>query len=123
VLVIPVIYVIYTTPSVFVALPLLLIPNAVATLWYGAVYSAAQSVAEPHRRATAAALLLLILNLIGLGFGPPFATAVSDYLAGAGHMGPAEGLRWALIITGCFSVLAALFFWLARRRVREDVVS
>jgi MFS family permease len=120
---IPAIAAIYTLPSVLPALALLLVPNIAATFWYGAVYSTAQSVVEPRRRATAAALLLLILNLIGLGFGPPFLSAVSDFLAKSQHLGEAEGLRWAMIAAGSFSVLAAAFFWLARRWVREDVVS
>ena len=86
-------------------------PNVVCTIWYGAVYSTAQSVVAPHRRATAAALLLLILNLIGLGLGPTFLGASSDFLAKTQHLGAAEGLRWAMIITGCFGVVAAGFFW------------
>jgi len=116
-------FAIFTVKSTPAALVLDLVPNIVGTIWYGAVYSTAQSVVAPHRRATAAALLLLILNLIGLGFGPSFLGACSDFLATQQHLGSAEGLRWALIITSCFGVVAAGFFWLARRTVREDVVS
>ncbi len=120
---VPAVFVIYLTPHVLPALALLLIPNVALTIWYGAVYSTAQSVVAPHRRATAAALLLLILNLIGLGLGPTFLGAASDFLAKAQHLGTAEGLRWAIIVTGCFNLLAAGLFWMARRTVREDVVS
>jgi predicted MFS family arabinose efflux permease len=117
------IFVIYTLPSTLPAIALVFVPNVIATVWYGPVYSTAQSVVAPHRRATAAALLLLILNLIGLGLGPTFLGATSDFLAKTAHLGASEGLRWAMIITGCFSVVAAAFFWLARGRIREDVVS
>lgn len=120
---VPFIFLIYTVPSTLMALVLVLAPNVIATVWYGPVYSTAQSVVAPHRRATAAALLLLILNLIGLGLGPTFLGAASDFLANNEHLGPAEGLRWAMILTGCFSVVAAAFFWLGRARIREDVVS
>ncbi|HEY2708215.1 MAG TPA: MFS transporter [Caulobacteraceae bacterium] len=120
---IPFVYLIFTMKSTWGALALDFVPNMVATIWYGAVYSTAQSVVAPHRRATAAALLLLILNLIGLGFGPTFLGACSDFLAKNQHLGANEGLRWAMVITGCFGVVAAGFFWLARRTVREDVVS
>ena len=85
--------------------------------------STAQSVVAPHRRATAAALLLLILNLIGLGGGPTFLGIASDFLDKAQHLGPAEGLRWAMIVIGCFNAVTAGLFWMARRTVREDVVS
>ena len=120
---VPAVFVTYLLPTVLPALALLLIPNVALTIWYGAVYSTAQSVVEPRRRATAAALLLLILNLIGLGLGPTFLGVTSDFLAKAQHLGPAEGLRWAMIITGLFNLLAAALFWMARRTVREDVVS
>jgi predicted MFS family arabinose efflux permease len=120
---VPAVFVIYLVPGVLPALALLLIPNIALTIWYGAVYSTAQSVVAPRRRATAAALLLLILNLIGLGLGPTFLGVVSDLLAKSAHLGSAEGLRWAIIVTGCFNLLAAGFFWMARRTVREDVVS
>ncbi|HUO12783.1 MAG TPA: MFS transporter, partial [Caulobacteraceae bacterium] len=66
--------------------------------------------------------LLLTLNLIGLGFGPPVLGALSDYLARSG-LGVAEGLRWAMIDTGMVSLVCAGLFWLARGRIREDVVS
>jgi MFS family permease len=122
-LVIPFIFLIYTMQSTLGAIALIFVPNLIATVWYGPVYSTAQSVVAPYRRATAAALLLLILNLIGLGLGPTFLGVTSDFLAKNQHLGASEGLRWAMIITGCFSVVAASFFWLARGRIREDVVS
>jgi MFS family permease len=120
---IPFAFAVFTVKSTLGALALDFVPGVVATIWYGAVYSTAQSVVAPHRRATSAALLLLILNLIGLGLGPVFLGACSDFLANNQHLGSAEGLRWALIITSCFAVVSAAFFWLARRTVREDVVS
>lgn len=120
---VPVYFAIFLAPGVLPALALMLIPNVVLTIWYGAAYSTAQSVVEPRRRATAAALLLLILNLIGLGLGPTSLGALSDVFAGARRLGEAEGLRWAMIVIGCFNVVAAAFFWMARRTVREDVVS
>jgi MFS family permease len=120
---IPFVFLLFTVKSTWGALALDFVPNVVATIWYGAGYSTAQSVVAPHRRATAAALLLLILNLIGLGLGPAFLGAASDFLAKNQHLGAAEGLRWALIATSCFGVVAAGFFWMARRTVREDVVS
>jgi MFS family permease len=120
---IPFVFALFTVKSTWGALALDFVPNVVATIWYGAGYSTAQSVVAPHRRATAAALLLLILNLIGLGLGPTFLGLCSDFLANNQHLGAAEGLRWAMIVTSCFGVVAAGFFWLARRTVREDVVS
>jgi MFS family permease len=123
VLVTPLYLLIFTTPNTLLAIALTFIPATISTIWYGAVYSTAQSVVAPHRRATAAALLLLILNLIGLGFGPPFLGAASDFYAKAEHLGAAEGLRWAMISAGAVSVVAGGFFLAARGRMQADVVS
>ena len=50
-------------------------------------------------RATAAALLLFIINLIGLGLGPLAVGLLSDYLNKGMGLGPADGVRWALIVS------------------------
>jgi len=123
ILVVPLYFLLFTIPNTLVAIALVFIPSVISTIWYGAVYSTAQSVVAPHRRATAAALLLLILNLIGLGLGPLFLGSVSDFLAKTEHFGAAEGLRWAMIITGCFSLVAGDFFLASRGRLQADVVS
>ena len=79
-------------------------PALLNTLWYGPVYATAQSVVAPQYRATTAAILLFVLNLIGLGLGPLSVGALSDFLAGPMGLGVAEGVRWALILScGCFS--------------------
>jgi MFS family permease len=115
------------------------------TLWYGPVYGTAQSVVPPHMRATTAAILLLVINLIGLGLGPLFVGALSDgaanlFLNGTGldvgacktAVGAAKaacapalagGVKWALILSTLFGFLAFACFWLARRTIREDCVS
>lgn len=50
-------------------------------LYLGAMYATAQGVAPPRIRATAAAILILIVNLIGYGLGPPAIGWLSDTLA------------------------------------------
>ncbi|HLZ83317.1 MAG TPA: MFS transporter [Caulobacteraceae bacterium] len=120
----PFIWFIYTVPGSVLALGLGLFPAVLGTLWYGPVYATAQSVVSPQSRATTAAILLFVLNLIGLGLGPMCVGALNDLLAGpAFGLGQAEGLRWALIISGMAFVAAAALFWLARDTVREDIIS
>ena len=57
-------------PSLWLAWPLLLIPNALNILWLGPVTAAVQHLVERPMRATASASFLLINNLIGLGHWP-----------------------------------------------------
>jgi len=105
------------------ALLILPINYFLGTLWYGPVYGTGQSVVPPHMRATAAAILLFIINLVGLGLGPLAVGVLSDWFNKGMGLGPAEGVRWALIVAALFGLIAFACFWLARRTIREDTVS
>ena len=74
-------------------------------------------------RATASAVLLLIINLIGLGLGPLAVGLLSDILAGPMGLGEAQGVRWALIISAGLGLVAFGLFWAARKTIREEMVS
>src|SRR3546814_7018221 len=49
-------------------------------IWYGPIFATVQGLVRPERRATAAAVHLFVLNLIGLGLGPLAFGALSDLL-------------------------------------------
>ena len=110
-------------PSAIVTIALLVFPGLIGSLWYGPVYSSGQGLVPPHMRATAASILLFVINLIGLGLGPLAVGALSDLLAGPFHMGSAEGVRWALIGATFLAWVSAALFWTARKTIREDMVS
>jgi len=105
------------------AVLILAVPAILGTLWYGPVYATAQSIVEPHMRATCAAILLFIINLVGLGLGPLAVGILSDIFAGPLGMGEAEGVRWALISSASLGLVAFALFWMARKTIREDMVS
>ena len=73
--------------------------------------------------ATAASVLLFIINLVGLGAGPLIVGALSDVFATGLGLGEAEGVRWAIIVTSCCTLIAACLFWMARKSIKEDLVS
>src|SRR3546814_19915860 len=70
---------------------------------------------ESHRHATALAIVLFFANLIGLGLGPFLAGVISDYLAHS--YGPAESLRWALMILFLSMFAAGGFMLRAARHI------
>ncbi len=105
------------------AMVLLVLPGLLGSLWYGPVYSSAQGLVPPHMRATAASILIFIINIVGLGLGPLAVGALSDILAGPMGMGSAEGVRWALILSSFMGVVAFGLFWAARKTIREEMVS
>lgn len=120
---IPVYIIAVTIDSAGIALLILAINGFLGTLWYGPVYGTGQSVVPPHMRATAAAILLFIINLIGLGLGPLAVGLLSDWLNKGMGLGAAEGVRWALILSASFGVVAFACFWAARKTIREETVS
>jgi MFS family permease len=68
-------------------------------------------------RAMASAVLLFVLNLIGLGLGPMLTGFVSDYLT------PSYGdnaLRYAMSITVMVNLWCALHYYWATRTIRAD---
>jgi hypothetical protein len=48
---------------------------------------------------------------------------LSDYFNFGLGLGKAEGVRWALISSSFFGLIAAFLFFMARRRIRDEMVS
>ncbi|WP_374391868.1 spinster family MFS transporter [Sphingopyxis sp.] len=109
--------------SAVFALIMFAFPPVLNTMWYGPGYAAVQGLVRPQTRATASAVLLFIINLIGLGLGPLGVGAVSDFIGGPMGLGSAEGVRWSLMIFILFGAVASGLFWLARSSIREEIVS
>jgi predicted MFS family arabinose efflux permease len=75
-----------------------------------------QEEVRPDQRVMSGALLLLIMNLIGLGLGPTFVGAASDFFH-ASH--PHQSLQMALTLLASFYVVAVVLF-LALARVLKN---
>ncbi len=109
--------------SAKLALGLMVIPALSYGLTYGPMFSVFQSVVQPRTRATAVAIYLLLTNLIGLGLGPLLVGIISDNLARGGHLGPAAGVRWALMASSMLGLVAGALYWRARRHIARETVS
>jgi MFS family permease len=119
----PVAVLLYATPSAVLALSLIAVTNFVGTIWYGPVYASAQGMVPQRMRAMSASIMLFVINFLGLVLGALSIGALSDLLNKGLRLGPAEGVRWALIVSTLGGSLSALLFWLARKTVREEMVS
>jgi len=104
-------------PSLWLAWPLLLIPNALNILWLGPVITAVQHLVPRRMRSTASASFLLINNLIGLGVGPYLIGAISDALK---HSYGAESLRYAAVGCTLFYLLAAALMLTCVSKLRSN---
>jgi predicted MFS family arabinose efflux permease len=81
------------------------------------VVTLVQEEVRPDQRVMSGALLLLIMNLIGLGFGPTFVGAASDFFH-ASH--PHQSLQIALYLLASFYVVAVLLFVALARVLRNE---
>lgn len=87
------------------------------SMYLGPSIAVVHSLVPASMRALASAILFLVLNLIGLGFGPLVVGMISDWLAPT--LG-AESLRWAMSIIIPVSVASStLFFKSAKKWVLD----
>ena len=107
------------TPYPLFAWFLLLIPNALNTLWLGPIVTAAQHLAPSRMRAGASGTFLLVNNLLGLGLGPWLMGALSDALRASYG---ADSLRYAAIICAGLYLVAALLAFLAIKPLKRGWV-
>jgi hypothetical protein len=139
----------FMLPNIWLAMPLIMVGAVVHYFYLGPMYAVTQGVVVPRMRATAVAVLLFIVNLIGYGMGPPAIGALSDFLANDQlsvwsldtHQcasstvradvvngprcaaGIETGLRWAMMIGVCGYLWAGLHFFVAGRTLRRDWVA
>jgi MFS family permease len=71
----------YTRESYTLAWAILLVPGVLHYTYLGPTFGVVQNVMDVRMRATAVALLFFVLNLIALGFGPPFTGWCIDMFA------------------------------------------
>lgn len=119
----PVAIFLYSTSSGALALGLILVTTFAGALWYGPIYASAQGMVPQRMRAMSASIMLFVINFLGLVLGALCIGALSDVLNKGFHLGPAEGVRWALILSTAAGAVSAVLFWLARKNVREEMVS
>ena len=104
-------------PSWPLALALMMGPNLLNYFYLSSSVALVQEEVRPNQRVMSGALLLLVMNFIGMGVGPTYVGAASDYFHAA-H--PDNSLQIALYTLVPFYVVAILLFlWLARVLGRE----
>jgi MFS family permease len=119
VIVIPFVIAIYLAPDARLALGISLISGVAGGLYLGPTFAMTQALVPPRMRAQAAAVMLLVLNLIGLGAGPQFVGWLSDLLKPAHGI---ESVRYALLYTITIGAAwSAIHYWRASRTLGRDL--
>jgi predicted MFS family arabinose efflux permease len=91
---------------------------ALGAMYVGPMYAMVQGVVKLRMRATAAAILIFVVNIIGLGLGPLLVGMLNDYFE---PQYGREAIRYSLLIVGSMGGLASILFWEASRTLREEL--
>jgi MFS family permease len=106
------------SPSWLLALPFLVCTVFLNYFYLSCVVTLVQEEVRPDQRVMSGALLLLVMNFIGLGLGPTFVGAASDFFLAA-H--PHHSLQFALYMLVPFYVAAILLFVKLGRVLSSDI--
>ena len=109
---------VYLSDSALAALLFLIVPVALGNFYQATTFSQTQGLASLRMRAVAAAVLLFILNIIGLGAGPQAVGIVSDLL------NPTYGqdsLRYSLLIFSFVNIWSAYHYYVAGKYLAEEL--
>ena len=118
-LAVPFALIFYTVGDPIMAIVFAIPAYILGPMYLGPTFGMTQSLVPPAMRATASAILLFILNLIGLGLGPVFAGFLSDTLRPSYGE---ESIRYSLLILAVGGNLwSAVHYYLASRTLREDL--
>ncbi|HZY79917.1 MAG TPA: MFS transporter [Cyclobacteriaceae bacterium] len=96
------------------------VASSIYSMYLGPSIAVAHQLVPASMRALTSAILFLILNLIGLGFGPLTVGIVSDALTPSLGV---EALRWAMAGLVIVSTTAVTLFFVAARNINTDVYS
>lgn len=108
----------WLAPSAAVSMVLLTLVYMLGLMYFAPTFSAAQSLAPDEIRATASAVLLFCLTIVGSSVGPYVIGQVSDHLVPQfGHL----SLRYAMCLLSVTMAWSALHFFFAARALKEDL--
>ena len=108
----------YLLSNPYWALAIFSIPVMLSNFWQATTFAQTQSMVQLRMRGVASAVLLFIINIIGLGIGPWAIGATSDALAP--RFGP-DSLRWTLFIFGGLGVWVAYHFYAGGKYLEADL--
>src|SRR5690606_14630479 len=97
----------------------LIVPGILHFTYLGPTLSLLHNFVRPNERATASAVLLFLLSLVGFGVGPWFAGIAIDYFS-ARTGSPDSGTRLGLVVTATLFVWSAAHYGMAMRTYRRD---
>jgi len=120
----------YMAPSFWIMLALQMVGLLCTNAYLISLYTTAQGVVQPRMRATASAMVVIVINTVGYGLGPPAIGALSDFMAShvvafglsdAKHAA-AQGLRYALMCGALVNLWASVHYLIGSTKLKKDWV-
>ena len=102
----------------FLSLTCLGICAALQSVYLGPALAVAHSLVPASMRALTSAVFFLVINLIGLGFGPLVVGMISDLLKPSLGV---ESLRWAMSLVILISVISTTLFFSTAKKLNAEV--
>ncbi|MEQ9586507.1 MAG: MFS transporter [Parvibaculaceae bacterium] len=96
----------------------LFIASMLSGVFLGPSFAIAQALVTSRMRAVASAVLLFVINIIGMGMGPYVVGMLSDWLGAAFN---AESLRYALCVALLANLWATVHYFIAAKSLRQDL--
>ena len=116
----PLFFGVYLSNTAFASLMFLILPILLGNFYQATTFSQTQGLVSLRMRSVAAAVLLFILNMIGLGAGPQAVGILSDILQPS--YGD-ESLRYALLMLSTVQIWAAYHYYQAGKSLKDDLVT
>ncbi len=113
----------FSINTLWLILALYIIPAFAVNLYSGPTFGMTQSLAPLAMRASASALLLFIINIIGLVFGPTTVGLLSDMFQSSLAMPDTESLRWALILCSLVYLISFYNYIQAAKHLKKDLAT
>ncbi len=108
----------YLYGGLWAVIPALFIVSILGGMYLGPSFAMTQGLVTLRMRAVASAILLFVLNIIGMGLGPYFIGIASDLLAPAYEI---DSLRYALCLAVFANLWAATHYFMGASSLREDL--
>lgn len=111
-------FVAYLHGGLWAVIGSLFVVSILGGMFLGPSFAIAQALVPLRMRAVASAILLFLLNIIGMGLGPYVVGVLSDLLDPSFGM---DSLRYALCIAVIGNVWASIHYFLGARTLRKDL--
>jgi MFS family permease len=108
----------YLYGGMWAVIPALMLVAILGGMFLGPTFAMTQGLVTLRMRAVASAILLFVLNIIGMGLGPFFVGIASDALIPSFG---GESLRYALCLSVVVNVWAATHYFVGAKYLREDL--